>query len=108
MVQWLAAAGDVASAATALGGLLLVFIGAVSSGYGSYDATQQTAVRLRFQIRGCLALAGFLLALSSAVLAISGKLADQSCLVVWAVGCLAFAFLLVSAAAVVTVLDLWE
>ena len=107
MAAWVEASGDITSAATALGGLLLVFIGAVSTGYSSYSAEQQGAVRKRFQLRGALALAGFLLALAAAILAIIGKVTERACPVIWAVGCLAVVFLLVVVAAIVSVLDLW-
>lgn len=106
MAQWIGASGDLASAATALGGLLLVFIGSVSTGYGAYDATQQAAVRRAFLLRGLLAFLGFLLSLAASVLALAGKVTERECLVITSAGCLGFALLCVLAAAVVSIIDL--
>ena len=106
MTQWVSASGDLASAATALGGLLLVFIGSVSTGYGAYDATQQAAVRRGFLLRGLLAFLGFLLSLSAAVLALAGKVTERECLVIASSACLGLALLSVLAAAVVSIIDL--
>ncbi|MCW5635706.1 MAG: hypothetical protein KIT17_20380 [Rubrivivax sp.] len=106
MAQWVGAAGDVASASTALAGLLLVFIGAVSTAYGAYEAQHQSVVRRGFLIRGSLALLGFLLSIAAAGLSLAGKVSDQSCLVVAAVTCLGLAMAAVVAAALVTVWDM--
>lgn len=97
-------AGDVLQAATALGGLLLVFIGAVAAGFDSYDKASQASVRAKYQRRGWLAFVGFFLALVSAGLALAGKWATNSCLVIGAVVCLGFAFVAVTAAALISVM----
>lgn len=56
-------AGDVASAASAVAGLTLVFIGAISSSFDSYQKTEQAAIRPRYQRRAWFAFAGFTLTL---------------------------------------------
>ncbi len=45
MFKWVEAAGDISSTATALGGLLLVFIGAISTAYDSYNTDGKAAVK---------------------------------------------------------------
>ena len=99
-------AGDIGAAATALGGLLLVFIGAVTAGFDSYPKEDQASVLGKYRRRGWLALGGFLLALASAVLAFAGKWTTSACFVIAAVVCLGLSLLLVSIAAVMSVLDI--
>jgi hypothetical protein len=65
--------GDVVTGASALAGLFLVYLGNVATGFGSYEKQAQAAVRRGFQIRGWLAVAGIVLAILSAVLALVGK-----------------------------------
>jgi uncharacterized membrane protein len=57
-------------AATALAGLILVFLGAISASFASYHKQEQAAVRARFQTRAWIAFVGFTLALLSAALAL--------------------------------------
>jgi len=71
--------GDVIAAATALAGLILVFLGATSTSYDSYQKTEQGAVRGRYQRRAWFAFVGFVLALLSAFLALLGKWFHQEC-----------------------------
>ena len=66
-------AGDVATAAVALAGLILVFIGTISTSFDSYQKTEQNAVRARYQRRAWFSFVGFVLAIISAALAILGK-----------------------------------
>lgn len=61
---------DVATSATALGGLILVFLGSVIAGFDSYPKASQKAVLPKFKQRARFSLAGFLLALSSAASAL--------------------------------------
>ena len=105
MLKWLDAAGDVAAAATALSGLLLVFIGAVTSAYQSYETTARKAVRGRFLTRGALSFAGFVFSLVSAVAALSAKVVGSPCLVIVSLAFLGLAFGVVLVAGALTV---WE
>ena len=107
MAAWVGSAGDVASAATALGGLLLVFIGSVASGFDSYKPEDRGAVRAKFFRKGVFAFAGFVLALVAAVLALAGKLTECQSYVMWAVGCLCLSFVVVGIAAFLSILEMW-
>jgi hypothetical protein len=62
------------AAAATLAGLLLVFLGATSTSYDSYDPILRTvALRKRFRKRAWFAFAGFALALVATLLALLGK-----------------------------------
>lgn len=106
MVAWVETSGDLASAATALAGLLLVFLGAVSAAFASYEKTQQRAVLGKYRTRAFLAFAGFILSLVAAGLAIAAKLLASKCLVIAAVCVLALAIVPVVVAAVLTVMEI--
>jgi peptidoglycan/LPS O-acetylase OafA/YrhL len=71
--------GDITAAATALAGLILVFLGSTSTSYDSYQKTEQGAVRRRYQRRAWFAFVGFVLALLSAFFALVGKWLHQEC-----------------------------
>ena len=71
--------GDVITASTALAGLILVYLGATSTSYDSYEATERGAVRGRYQRRAWFAFTGFALALTSVLLALIGKWLHQDC-----------------------------
>lgn len=75
--------GDLAAAATALAGLMLVFMGAVSTGFDAYDAAQQTAVKGKYLRRVWLAFAGFLSSLIAAACGLLGKWYQCDALVGW-------------------------
>jgi hypothetical protein len=72
-------ASDVITAATALAGLILVYLGAVAAGFAGYGREQQTAVRGRFRIRAWLAFVGILFSILSAALAVVGKWLKSEC-----------------------------
>src|SRR5262245_16402126 len=74
-------ADELLTASTALSGLILVFIGNAANGYDSYDATQQGAVRGKYQRQGWLGFSGFLAALLSALLALFYNWAQVACIV---------------------------
>ncbi len=99
-------AGNLATAATSMAGLLLVFIGATNTSFKGYDTASQRAVAPKFKLRGLLALGGFLLALVAAVLSLVGRWNDGVSYVEGAVVCLILAFLIASIAAIITVLDI--
>jgi hypothetical protein len=69
-------AGDIAAGGTALAGLILVFMGAVSNGFGSYSTTQQDSVRTKYRLKIWFAFLGFLASIASAGLALIGKAYD--------------------------------
>lgn len=72
-------AGDIATSAGALAGLILIFLGAISNRFDSYDKAGQNVVRGRYQRRAWFAFVGFVLALFSASLAIVGKWLAYEC-----------------------------
>jgi hypothetical protein len=92
-------AGDVASAATALAGLILVFLGAIASSFASYQKQEQASVRSRFQLRAWLAFVGFVLALLSAALAVAGRWLALECAALLAIVLLFVALIWVAFAA---------
>src|SRR5262245_22897973 len=69
MPSALGVAGEVAGAAAALSGLLLVFVGAVSATFDSFQKQEQNTVRSRYQTRAWFAFIGFVLSLLSMLLA---------------------------------------
>jgi len=73
-------AGDVIAAATALAGLILVYLGGIANGYARYDTTQRHAVKSSYQKRAWFAFVGFVLAILSAGLALIGVWFDIDCL----------------------------
>ncbi|MBV5271133.1 MAG: hypothetical protein JZU55_16055, partial [Afipia sp.] len=60
--------GDISAAATSLAGLLLVFLGAISTTFDTYQAQEKNAVRGRYQRRAWFAFTGFVLALLAAAM----------------------------------------
>jgi hypothetical protein len=94
------------SGGTALAGLILVFLGGVLSGYESYDAVAKNAVRPRYKRRAKVGLAGFILAMSSAVLAFAANWLLSAFLIPLSIVCLAGSFVLVLIAAIQAVGDI--
>jgi hypothetical protein len=58
-------AGDVAAVSSAVAGLTLVFVGAISASYDSYEKSEQSSIRSRYQRRAWFAFAGLALAILS-------------------------------------------
>jgi uncharacterized membrane protein YhaH (DUF805 family) len=83
--------GDVSAAAVALAGLLLVFLGSISTTYDSYAKQEQGAVRGRYQRRAWLAFGGFAFAILATAFGIAGKVFHQECSAIAGIGCLAVA-----------------
>jgi hypothetical protein len=98
-------AGDVITGATALAGLILVYLGSIATGYGSYDVTQQHSVMAAYQRRAWFGFVGFVLALLAAAAALVGKWWDLDCLTTVAAVVLLFSFGLGIATALLTVLE---
>lgn len=72
-------AGDVASSAAALAGLILVFLGAIGTAFDGYQKQEQNSVRGRYQLRAWLAFVGFVLALLSTAFALMGEWLSSEC-----------------------------
>lgn len=98
-------AGDIASASTALGGLLLVFMGSIANSYESFDPASRRAVKQKFSRRVNLVAVGFGAALIATVAALLGKWIATPWLVVIAGASLLVSLLVISVAASLTVMD---
>jgi hypothetical protein len=99
-------AGDISAAGAALAGLILVFIGAASTSFDSYERQEQHAVRLRYQTRAWIAFAGFAFALLSAPTALVAKWLSISGLSLAALVMLIAALLFALFAALLAVRDI--
>ena len=73
MLDSLAITGDIIQGATALAGLMIVFLGNAVSGYSAYDKVQQKAVRDAFRQRAWFGFWGVFVAIVAALLAILAK-----------------------------------
>jgi hypothetical protein len=73
-------AGDVIVAATALGGFIFVYLGAIAASFDTFEKIEKASVRAKFQMRGWLGFVGFVLALLSAALALLTEWLQQACL----------------------------
>jgi hypothetical protein len=98
--------GDVVTASTALAGLILVFLGATSTSYDTYEPTERGTVRGRYQRRAWFAFIGFALALASALLALIGKWFHQECAALAAILIFAVALVWVLFAALFSVREI--
>src|SRR6266536_5619741 len=79
MVDPVGIAVDVVTGATALAGLVLVYLGSVASGFAGFLPEQQRTVRRRFQVRAWFAFVGMVLAILAAMLALIGKWLGNGC-----------------------------
>lgn len=86
-------ASDVIAGSAALAGLILVYLGALSSNYGSYDAAARNSVRGRFQVRAWLAFVGFIVTILAAAFALFAKWLHIECLAVASIIALVIALL---------------
>jgi hypothetical protein len=66
-------AGDIASAGTALAGLLLVFMGSIATSFDTYEKTEKRTVLSRYRYRIWFAFLGLLLSLIAAVISLIAK-----------------------------------
>jgi hypothetical protein len=72
-------ASDVVTGGTALGGLLLVYIGGVTASYSGFQKAEQGPVRAKHQTKAWLAVIGLFFSLGSAGAAVVGKWLDNEC-----------------------------
>jgi hypothetical protein len=66
-------AGEVVTAATALAGLILVYLGSLASDYASYQPQEKKTVKPKIQKRALVSFVGLIISLSSAFLGVIGK-----------------------------------
>ena len=65
-----AISGDIAAAATALAGLILVYLGALAASYSAYNAEFQSAVRPYYRKHARFAFSGLVIGLIAAAMAL--------------------------------------
>jgi hypothetical protein len=106
MVDPVEIAADVVTGATALAGLVLVYLGSVAAGYAGYEIEQQRTIRSRFQARAWFAFVGMVLAIIAAMLAIVGKWTHDTCVASAAIALLLLALLWGIAIALLTVREI--
>ncbi|MEH6718941.1 MAG: hypothetical protein V7704_08690 [Aurantimonas endophytica] len=87
-----AASGETVTAATALAGLILVYLGSLAASFGTFQPQEQKTVRPRYQKRAWVAFAGLAIALLSASLGVLGKWLPNECMANAAVIILLVAF----------------
>lgn len=73
MLDALGIAGDIIQGATALAGLIIVFLGNAVAGYSAYDKVQQRAVRDAFHKRAWFGFWGVVIAIVAVLLAVIAK-----------------------------------
>lgn len=76
----IAVAGEVAGAGTALAGLILVYLGALVTGFEGFQPQERRSNKPRFTKRAWIAFAGVILALLSALCGIAGKGLPSPCI----------------------------
>ncbi len=97
--------GDVVAAAGALAGLMLVYMGALSAGYSSYDVTAKRVVRGSYRRRIWFAFAGLVLNAASIPFGLVSKALDNLCALYAALGLLLLGVGWLIAVAVLTALE---
>jgi hypothetical protein len=98
--------GDIIAGGLALAGLILVFLGAISTSFAGYQKAEQSAVRTRYQLRAWFAFAGLCLALLAAGLALLAKWAASDCAAVVALTFLVLSIVWVGVAAFLSVREI--
>jgi hypothetical protein len=84
--------GDIISAGTFLAGLILVYLGNLATGYGSYTADQQSAVRVKFRRKAAAAFWGVVISIISVAFALASAWFDCAYFLLASVGLLAIIF----------------
>jgi hypothetical protein len=102
----LSVAGDVVAASVALAGLILVYLGTISTAFDSYQKKEQVTVLGKYRRRAWFAVLSFALSISAAALALIGKWVGIKCAALAAIIILLFALILVLVAAVLIALDI--
>ena len=99
-------AGDIVASGSALSGLILVYIGSLSTSFGAYQTQERRTVLGSYQRRAWFAFVGLVLFLLSALLGLVGKWLDLGCAVVGALTFLLVGFGWLLIVAVLTVREI--
>lgn len=101
VLDGISVAGDAIGAATALAGLILVYLGSLAASYASFEPQEKRSVRLKHRRRAWFAFAALLLSLLAAVLGVAAKwlpcewLADAAVIILFvSFGCAAWTALM--------------
>lgn len=98
-------AGEVASAAASLGGMALVYLGAVTGSFSGFEPQERKTVLPQHQRRVWFAFIGIVLSLISVALSLLGKWLAVECMAASAIVILIVALAWVLATALLTVLE---
>jgi hypothetical protein len=98
--------GDITAAASALAGLLLVYIGSLSASFATYQPTERRAVVSSYKRRAWFAFIGLAIFLVTVVLSLFGKLLVVPCLVLAALALLIIATIWTLVTAIFTVQEI--
>ena len=98
--------GDIAAAAAALAGLLLVFLGAMAVAYEGYQPQERNTIRGRYQRRAWLAFVEFVFAIVAAATGIAAKAFHQECAAIIGMTCLVVALIASLLVALFSVLEI--
>lgn len=85
-------AGEMIAAATALAGLILVYLGSLGSSFDTFETAEKNSVRAKYQRKAWIAFVGLFLALLAALLALLGKWLPSECIADVAICVLLVAF----------------
>ncbi len=99
-------AGDIVAAASAIAGLILVYIGALSASFSTFEPQERRTVRGGFQLRAWFAFVGLSISLLALSLALIGKWLNIPCMAIFSLATLIFALFWVLATAVLTVMEI--
>jgi len=98
--------GDIAAAAGALAGLILVYLGTVIASFSSFEPTERRTVKARHLGRAWFAFVGLILCLVAVALALLAKWLGIGCMSVGALFILLLALVWVAATAAMTVREI--
>lgn len=106
MLRAIEVAGDIAAAGSALAGLILVYLGSITSSFASFQPAERRAVLASHQRRVWFAFAGFVLFLIAVALALFAKWLNMPCMAVAALMILLVGMIGLVIAAVLTVMEI--
>lgn len=97
--------GDVMGAATFMGGLILVYLRALVTGYGSYETDEKADVKTSYMIRAWGSFVAFLLAIATVGFAMAAEWYASFCYLQISIGLL---FAVFACALIAAFMTAWE